>query len=247
MTTQKTTKKAYPSYEVMIGRAIVAINHRAGSSRYAIYKWIAATYPVPDKNLDTYLGRSLKRLVGQGKLIKVKASYKLSPSAKRSPATKAKRSPATKAKTKAKKLPIKKAPPKKKLSAATKAKKETPKTLYVAVLSDFDPDEKGVDRYPSTVVGTFLTKEKANLELLRTINELEKLEVFTDYTEEEMTKEQLKVSTELDKILENNTPVSDQKYEYFLKHGTTMQDKKQEEGRYWDGFIQEVTVGKNMY
>ena len=234
MTTQKTTKKAYPSYEVMIGKAIVAINHRSGSSRYAIYKWIAATYPVPDKNLDTYLGRSLKRLVGQGKLIKVKASYQLSPSAKRRLAPKAK---------------VKKAPPKKKLPAATKTKKETPKTLYVAVLSDFDPDEKGVDRYPSAVVGTFLAKEKANLELLRTISQLEKLEVFVDYEEEKMSKEQLKASTELDKILENNTLVTDQKYEYFLKHGTTMQDRGEDEGegRYWDGFVQEVTVDKNMY
>lgn len=230
MTTQKTSKKAYPSYEVMIGKAIVNLKHRAGSSRVAIYKWIAATYPVSDKNLDTYLSRSLKRQVEQGKLIKVKASYKLSPSAK----------------TKAKKLPVKKAS-KKKLPTATKAKKESLKTLYVAVLSDFDPDERGVDRYPTTVVGTFLTKGEANLELLRTISELEKLEVFIDYTEEEMTKEQLTALTELDEILENNTLVTDQKYEYFLKHGTTMQNKEQDEGRYWDGSVTEVTVGKNMY
>ncbi len=82
MTTTKPKKSFYPTYEVMITNALVALANLKGSSWNAIFNWIAATYPVPDKTLKTYLGRSLKRLVDQSKLIKVKASYKLSSSAK---------------------------------------------------------------------------------------------------------------------------------------------------------------------
>lgn len=65
-------------------------------------------------------------MVDQGKLIQVKASYKLSPSAKAktSPAAKAKRSPAAKAKTSSAKAAKAKRSPKRK-APAKKAKKST--------------------------------------------------------------------------------------------------------------------------
>ena len=145
MTTRKSPRKAYPSYEVMINAAIVNLRNRSGSSRAAIYKWIAATYPVPDKNLDTYLSRSLNRLVGQGKLIQVKASYKLSPSTKHKQTVRAKtKAPTTKTKAPTTKI---KAPTTKTKAPTTKNKTPTTKikTPITKAKSDLTPKQDTVE------------------------------------------------------------------------------------------------------
>jgi len=77
MTTVKSNKKEYPTFDYMIASAISSLKRVKGSSRVAVFKFIATTWPVPDKTLNTYLSRSLKRMVDQNKLKKIKASYKL--------------------------------------------------------------------------------------------------------------------------------------------------------------------------
>merc|ERR1712019_242264 len=63
-------------YEKMIKAAIVALKDRTGSSTPAIAKYMKANYDLPD-NFGKTLNRLLKKFVEDGKLIKVKASYKL--------------------------------------------------------------------------------------------------------------------------------------------------------------------------
>ena len=60
----------------MVKEAIVALKDRTGSSVQAISKYMKANYDLPD-NFGKILSRALKRLVDNGKLVKVKASYKL--------------------------------------------------------------------------------------------------------------------------------------------------------------------------
>ena len=94
-----------PKYDAMIKESILALKDRTGSSVPAICKYIAGKYPVPEKTYKKSVAAALKKLTADAKLIKVKASYKLSDDFKK---------PAPK--------PKKKAPPKK-----PAAKKVAPK------------------------------------------------------------------------------------------------------------------------
>ena len=67
---------AHPKYEDMVKAAILALKDRNGSSVPAIAKYLAANYKLPD-NFKKILSTQLKNLVKSGKLLKVKASYKL--------------------------------------------------------------------------------------------------------------------------------------------------------------------------
>merc|ERR1711933_452909 len=98
---------AHPPYEKMIKSAIVALKDRTGSSLPAITKYMKANYSLND-NFPKTLSVILKKFVASGKLVKVKASYKLG-------------SLKTEAKPK-KKTVVKKKAPKKKV-----AKKKAPK------------------------------------------------------------------------------------------------------------------------
>ena len=99
---------AHPKYEEMVKAAILALKDRNGSSVPAIAKYLAANYKLPD-NFKKILSTQLKNLVKSGKLLKVKASYKLGEALKKAP-----------------KKPKKKAAPKKK-KAAKKPKKKAVK------------------------------------------------------------------------------------------------------------------------
>lgn len=64
--------------------AIKSLKERSGSSSKAIAKYIGATYKVPT-GFEKTLGQQLKRLAAAGKLVKVKASFKLSDELKKEP------------------------------------------------------------------------------------------------------------------------------------------------------------------
>ena len=131
---------AHPKYEDMVKAAILALKDRNGSSVPAIAKYLGSNFKLPG-NFKKILSTQLKNLVKSGKLLKVKASYKLGEALKKAPkkpkkkaapkkkkpkAKKAKKPKAKKAKKpKAKKAPKKKAAKKKapKKKAANKAKK----------------------------------------------------------------------------------------------------------------------------
>lgn len=68
----------------MIEEAILALNDRSGSSPYAIAKYMEEKHKaVLPANFRKILGLQLKNSASKGKLIKVKASYKLSDSTKK--------------------------------------------------------------------------------------------------------------------------------------------------------------------
>merc|ERR1711933_115539 len=109
---------AHPPYEKMIKSAIVALKDRTGSSLPAITKYMKANYSLND-NFPKTLSVILKKFVASGKLVKVKASYKLG-------------SLKTEAKPKKKTVVKKKAAPAKKKKAAKKtAKKKAAKKKVV--------------------------------------------------------------------------------------------------------------------
>jgi len=130
----------HPKYDEMVKTALVALKDRTGSSVPSIAKYLGANYTLPD-NYKKTLSTQLKNMLAAGKLVKVKASYKLSEGFKK-PAAKTK---APKKKTVTKKVTPKKAAPKKKVApkkvapkrAATKktapkktaAKKTAPKKV----------------------------------------------------------------------------------------------------------------------
>ncbi|KAJ8443624.1 hypothetical protein Cgig2_019606 [Carnegiea gigantea] len=90
---KKPKAPAHPPYFQMIKEAILALNEKGGSSPYAIAKYIEQKYEaVLPVNFRKILGLQLKSSVAKGKLIKIKASYKLSATGKRE-----KRKTATKA------------------------------------------------------------------------------------------------------------------------------------------------------
>lgn len=66
----------HPPYAAMIAAAIKALKERTGSSKPAIAKYLTANYKV-GASVGTHLGAALKKLSADGKLVKVKASYKL--------------------------------------------------------------------------------------------------------------------------------------------------------------------------
>ncbi|ESR33360.1 hypothetical protein CICLE_v10005932mg [Citrus x clementina] len=153
------TKKprAHPPYSEMINEAITALKERTGSSQFAIAKFIEekqkANLP---NNFKKLLLVQLKKLVANGKLVKVKNSFKLPPKSSSSTAAAAaaakKPKPSSTAATAAKKP--------KPSSAATAAKrpkasstdaaakqtktKSKPKAKEAAVKSIKSPAKKAV-------------------------------------------------------------------------------------------------------
>lgn len=72
----------------MIKEAITALNEKGGSSPYAIAKYMEDKHKaVLPANFRKILGLQLKNSVAKGKLIKVRASYKLSEAGKREKST----------------------------------------------------------------------------------------------------------------------------------------------------------------
>ncbi|KAK1859365.1 hypothetical protein I4F81_001962 [Pyropia yezoensis] len=122
-------KKTHPTYSVMSAEAVKALKERSGSSLPALTKYITTTYSI-DVNKHA-LNKALRDSVSDGKLIKVKASYKLpAAAAKEAPKKKKKAAPAAAAAAAPKKKTVKKAAPaaaKPKKAAATKAKTPTKK------------------------------------------------------------------------------------------------------------------------
>ncbi|EYU20524.1 hypothetical protein ABFS82_08G099900 [Erythranthe guttata] len=148
---KKTATKtaSHPPYFEMIKEAVLALKEKSGSSPYAIAKYMEDKHKgVLPPNFRKILGLQLKNSAAKGKLIKIKASYKLSETGKKDKAaplvtkkttsaavgTKRKAEVVKKAKTvkkatpvKKKAAPVKKATPVKpksiKSPAAKKAKK----------------------------------------------------------------------------------------------------------------------------
>ncbi|KDP40281.1 hypothetical protein JCGZ_02279 [Jatropha curcas] len=72
--------RAYPPYSEMINEAIMALKERTGSSQIAIAKFIEEKQkPNLPANFKKLLLVQLKKLVANGKLVKVKNSFKLPP------------------------------------------------------------------------------------------------------------------------------------------------------------------------
>lgn len=113
-----------PTYYDLIKAAIAELKDRTGSSRHAISKVVSSKKATFDNKA---LNRALKAGVESGKLVQVKASYKLS-AAEKKPVKKAKtvKKPAAKKKTVTKKTAAKKTPAKKKtVTKKAPAKKAT--------------------------------------------------------------------------------------------------------------------------
>ncbi|MQL05508.1 hypothetical protein EI015_25890, partial [Escherichia coli] len=75
---------SHPPYFQMIKEALLALNEKGGSSPYAIAKYMEEKHKsVLPSNFKKILGLQLKNQAARGKLIKIKASYKLSEAAKK--------------------------------------------------------------------------------------------------------------------------------------------------------------------
>ncbi|KAK9055740.1 hypothetical protein SSX86_026825 [Deinandra increscens subsp. villosa] len=119
----------HPTYLEMIKDAIVTLKERNGSSPQAIAKFIEGKYKSLPANYKKLLSTQLKKNVVAGKLVKVKASFKLAP---KTPAASAPaKKPAAKVKAPAKKKTVAAAKPKAKAPAA-KAKTAAPKAKPAA-------------------------------------------------------------------------------------------------------------------
>mmetsp|Transcript_12578 Transcript_12578/g.33475 ORF Transcript_12578/g.33475 Transcript_12578/m.33475 type:complete len:99 (+) Transcript_12578:190-486(+) len=77
----------HPSYGDMIKAAISTLKERSGTSLPALKKYIEGNFNVPD-NYNVVLKRVLKSMVSSGKLVKVKASFKLGEALKKAPKAK---------------------------------------------------------------------------------------------------------------------------------------------------------------
>ncbi|KAH6803745.1 histone H1-3 [Perilla frutescens var. frutescens] len=88
----KTTKTAsHPPYFDMIKEALLALKEKSGSSPYAIAKYMEEKHKaVLPANFRKILGLQIKNSASKGKLIKIKASYKLSEPDKKDKAAAAK-------------------------------------------------------------------------------------------------------------------------------------------------------------
>ena len=74
---------SHPPYFEMIKEALLALNEKSGSSPYAIAKSMEEKHKaVLPANFRKILGLQLKNSAARGKLIKIKASYKLSEAGK---------------------------------------------------------------------------------------------------------------------------------------------------------------------
>jgi len=137
--------KAYPTYEVMIAKAIAAEKSRKGSSRQAIAKYIAANYPVPDDLLKIHLKLAFRRLTSGDKprLVKVRGSFKLSEALKKEVTKKPKKAVTPKV-TKPKATKPKSSPKKVTKPKATKPKTTKPKSSPKKVVAK--PKAAGVTK-----------------------------------------------------------------------------------------------------
>ncbi|MCJ1368740.1 hypothetical protein MMC16_007886, partial [Acarospora aff. strigata] len=118
------TKKESLNYQSLVKEAIVSLKERNGSSPQAIAKYLESSSEHKDKlpqNFRKLLQYQLKRLEKAGKLIKVKASYKLGDELKKAPK---KAKPATKKPAAKPKAAEKKSPAKPKASKPKKAAPE---------------------------------------------------------------------------------------------------------------------------
>ncbi|CAN4083408.1 unnamed protein product [Withania somnifera] len=116
----------HPPYFQMIKEALMALNEKGGSSPYAVAKYMEDKHKdeLP-ANFRKILGLQLKNSVAKGKLIKIKASFKLSEAGKKGTTTKTSTKKITKADSKKK--------PRSTRSKTTAAKKtEAPKNAKVA-------------------------------------------------------------------------------------------------------------------
>jgi len=96
------TPALHPPYFEMIKEAIVSLKEKTGSSQYAITKFIEDKQKNLPANFKKVLLTQLKKLVAGGKLVKVKASYKLPAAKSASAAAPAKAKKKVAAKPKAK-------------------------------------------------------------------------------------------------------------------------------------------------
>ncbi|KAJ6682190.1 HISTONE H1 [Salix koriyanagi] len=79
---------AHPPYFQMIKEAILALNEKSGSSPYAIAKYMEGKHKaVLPANFKKILGHQLKNSAARGKLIKIRASFKLSAAGKKEKST----------------------------------------------------------------------------------------------------------------------------------------------------------------
>ncbi|PPD69446.1 hypothetical protein GOBAR_DD33678 [Gossypium barbadense] len=130
---------SHPPFLEMISDAIVSLKERTGSSQYAIAKFIEEKYKQLPANFRKVLLVQTKKFVASGKLVKVKASFKLpsaSAAAKKPAAAKAKvaakpKATTTKAKAKPAAKPTKVAKTAKKSSPGKKVKVPAKKTVAV--------------------------------------------------------------------------------------------------------------------
>eukprot|EP01024_Parvocaulis_polyphysoides_P044383 TRINITY_DN4089_c0_g1_i2.p1 TRINITY_DN4089_c0_g1~~TRINITY_DN4089_c0_g1_i2.p1 ORF type:complete len:182 (+),score=39.17 TRINITY_DN4089_c0_g1_i2:124-669(+) len=83
MKAAKPVAHKHPKYEAMVKEALKSLNERTGSSSQAIAKYLSSKkeWDLPS-NFGKNLSLQLKRLVADGKLKKIKASYKLDGPAK---------------------------------------------------------------------------------------------------------------------------------------------------------------------
>ncbi|KAL5168635.1 Histone H1 [Glycine soja] len=133
---------SHPPYLQMIKDALIALNEKGGSSPYAIAKYMEEKHKaVLPANFKKILGLQLKNQAARGKLVKIKASYKLAEAAKKvkestATATKESRPKRNKIatavapkKTEAVKKPAKKVGPKKTKKVSTPAKPKQPRSI----------------------------------------------------------------------------------------------------------------------
>ncbi|CAI0392898.1 unnamed protein product [Linum tenue] len=107
---------SHPPYFQMIKDALLALNEKSGSSPYAIAKFMEEKHKaVLPANFRKTLAMQLKNSAAKGKLVKIRASYKLSESVTAKP-----KKPRTKTRS------VNKPETGKKTPAALKPKKSTP-------------------------------------------------------------------------------------------------------------------------
>nr|KYP66882.1 Histone H1 [Cajanus cajan] len=138
---------SHPPYFQMIKEALLALNEKGGSSPHAIAKYMEEKHKaVLPANFKKILGLQLKNQAARGKLMKIKASYKLSETAKKEKkesATKVTKANAEKKESRPKRSrrvtatapkskkgeAVKKAGPKKAKKVSTPAKPKQPKSI----------------------------------------------------------------------------------------------------------------------
>ncbi|PRQ47438.1 putative histone H5 [Rosa chinensis] len=125
-TKTKPKTAAHPPYFQMIKEALLALNEKSGSSPYAIAKYMEEKHKaVLPANFKKTLALQLKNSEARGKLVKVKASYKLSEAGKKDKSASKRTTRASKPKEEEEKIKTK-TKTKTKVSAAPKVTKKKP-------------------------------------------------------------------------------------------------------------------------